>query len=83
LAIAACLAFVTARTPAQEDTANWAGEWDTRWAAGSVRLVLEQKGRPCHRLVSLLNGQIDARAEGRELRGQWMHAGARGELLFV
>jgi MscS family membrane protein len=83
LAIAACLAFVTAQTLAQEDTANWGGEWDTRWAAGSVRLVLEQKGDRVTGSYPLLNGQIEARAEGRELRGHWMHDGARGELLFV
>ena len=64
-------------------TANWAGEWDTRWRGGGARLVLTQDGSRVSGLYSLYGGRIEGIATERELRGSWTQGDTSGEFIAV
>lgn len=64
-------------------TANWAGEWDSRWRGGGSRLVLEQQGDRVTGVYSLYGGRLEGIAKGRELKGRWSQGGSSGEFIAV
>ncbi len=70
-------------TAALAKTANWAGEWDSRWRGGGARLILIQDGDRVSGFYSLYGGRIEGVATGRELRGQWIQDGTSGEFIAV
>lgn len=73
----------TASMAQDSGTADWSGQWETRWRDGGARLLLDQNGDTVTGLYPLFDGRIEARATGRELRGRWMQEDRSGSFVFV
>ncbi len=69
-------------SPAQPADA-WSGTWETRWRGGGARLLLEQEGDRVVGSYPLLDGEIEGRIQGRELRGRWREGSRTGDFTFV
>lgn len=65
------------------ETANWTGDWDTRWRGGGARLTLTQQGDQVQGEYPLYEGRISAVASGRELRGHWIQGDSTGEFVAI
>lgn len=63
--------------------ADWAGEWNSRWRDGGAKLILQQDGDRVWGSYPLYNGRIEAVADGRELRGQWIEERQSGSFVFL
>ena len=66
-----------------EGSADWTGEWDSRWRGGGARLYLEQAGDQVTGTYPLYNGRIVATVKGSKLEGRWIEGARGGEFLFV
>ncbi|YBV96807.1 mechanosensitive ion channel family protein [Phyllobacteriaceae bacterium JZ32] len=66
-----------------QETANWAGVWDTKWTGGGAQVTFEQTGAEVVGYYPLYNGRIEAKAVGRQLIGRWIEGNRQGEILFV
>lgn len=76
--------LLSAPARAQDDgVADWSGPWETRWRGGGAALILEQDGATVTGTYPLYDGQIEARAAGRALRGRWIEPGRSGAFVFV
>lgn len=79
-----CLALlIPAVAAANENLADWSGNWETRWRDGGARLQLQQNGRDVTGVYPLLGGEIEGRATERTLRGRWREGERSGNFLFV
>lgn len=85
LLLIACLCMLLAAPmlAQAEGSADWAGEWDSRWRGGGARLYLEQSGDRVTGTYPLYNGRIVATVTGRQLEGRWIEGARSGEFLFV
>jgi len=61
----------------------WSGTWETHWATGSARMILSQDGARVTGSYPLLSGQIEAAAEGKQLRGRWSEDKREGSFEFI
>ena len=66
-----------------EGSADWTGEWDSRWRGGGARLYLEQAGDQVTGTYPLYDGRIVATVKGSKLEGRWIEGARGGEFLFV
>ncbi len=72
-----CLGRAAAATP------EWTGGWDTHWRNGGAHLDLIQTGNHVTGRYKLLDGKVEATAEGDQLRGQWVEGQRSGNFLFT
>jgi len=78
------LCLVVSATEVQsQETANWAGVWDTKWTGGGAQVTFEQTGAEVVGHYPLYGGRIEAKAVGRQLIGRWIEGDRQGEILFV
>ena len=61
----------------------WSGYWATTWRDGGARLHLEQQGDHVTGSYPLYGGRVEAKAEGRQLDGQWFEGDRHGSFVFV
>ncbi|TPN69035.1 mechanosensitive ion channel family protein [Mesorhizobium sp. B1-1-1] len=66
-----------------QQTANWAGVWDTKWRGGGAQITFEQDGAEVKGVYPLYGGRIEAKAEGEKLFGRWFEGSRQGEFSFV
>jgi small-conductance mechanosensitive channel len=66
-----------------QDTANWAGMWNTKWRGGGAQLELSQNGNEVSGTYPLYKGRIEARASGNQLVGRWIEGDRQGDFTFV
>lgn len=62
---------------------DWSGEWNSRWRDGGAKLVLRQEGNRVWGTYPLYNGRIEAVADGRELKGEWIEEKQAGTFVFL
>ena len=79
----AIMAMLAPRAALAQETANWAGIWDSKWRGGGAQIELEQNGAEVTGRYPLYDGRIEAHAEGRQLTGRWIEGSRQGEFLFV
>lgn len=75
----AVLLLVTSAASADE-SAQWAGEWQVFSRAGQFIMNLNQSGDDVTGTIEPGGGTIEARAEGRLLRGRWLGGAASGAI---
>ena len=66
-----------------QGTGDWSGRWDTYWRDGEARMLLQQQGGTVSGTYEPGDGRIEARTDGRVLRGSWFQDGTSGPILFA
>ena len=66
-----------------QGTNDWSGRWDTYWRDGEARMLLQQQGGTVSGTYEPGDGRIEARTDGRVLRGSWFQDGTSGPILFA
>jgi len=81
--LAAALLSLAPDAPHAEDTASWSGEWQVYSRTGQFIMVLNQSGDAVTGTVEPGAASIEARAEGRLLRGSWKRGDSSGIILLA
>ena len=69
--------------PRAEEPASWSGEWQTYSRSGEFIMILNQSGEEVTGTIEPGAARVDARAEGRLLRGRWLAGSSSGVILLV
>ena len=82
---AALLLFVSATTafaqaPIAKADGAWTGQWETHWSEGGGQLTLEQRGDVVTGTYPLYGVRLEAKVQGREVRGSWSDGDSAGAL---
>jgi small-conductance mechanosensitive channel len=61
---------------------DWSGSWESRWRGGGAQLILEQDGDRVRGIYPVLEGTLEGRIEGKQLKGTWSDPSGYGEFVF-
>ncbi len=76
------IALLTLMGRAAAADQNWTGRWDTHWRDAGAALTLRQDGTHVTGAYPLYDGQVEATAQGDQLRGRWTEGARSGQFEF-